>query len=111
MVDQSGHGQQPGADARSPQLQMNKSTASSSVCIIGLNVHCTVGYRRLKLVLALLGLLGKAVSSPGGEESKYCWPSPAAGPARPFSCRRWGCGSVAVTLQELLAGTTLTSQP
>ena len=49
---------------------MNKSTASSSVCIIGLNVHCTVGYRRLKLVLALLGLLGQAVTSPGGDESK-----------------------------------------
>ena len=42
-VGQSEHGQQPGADARGPQLQMNKSTPSSSVCIIGLDAHCTVG--------------------------------------------------------------------
>ena len=83
--------------SRSPAPD-NKSTASSSDCIFGLNAHCTVGYRRLRLVLVHLHLLGQALSSPGGDVSRTCRSTPAAGPARTYPCRRWGCCSMAMTL-------------
>ena len=84
--------------SRSPAPD-NKSTASSIVCIFGPNAHCTVGYRRLRIVLVHLHLLGQALSSPGGDVSRTFRSTPAAGPARTYPCRRWGCCSVAILLQ------------